>query len=359
MAKWKRFMKRGSYIICLFFALMLLCCTVAHARIYQNIIAFGDSLSDHHGLEFYLGLYDPETNPNGAPSVWSNGDVWVEYLSDEWGADLENNAIGGAMTLGHENETVQALSDNGTLPQLGLVGQTTLYLSSSPEFDPDKTLFTIWIGANDLMVFGKGESYTTDPEVMITDAMTNISSSVAALYSQGATHFLLLNLPDISKTPGYNTKSAEELVTVTALVQAYNSALETTIEALEANFADISIDLFDVFSYLTEIIETDSFVNVTGTYMEVDDEGHRTGNVNGDADDYLFWDNVHPMTRGHEMIADELSETLYPEENDGGNSSCFINSIHANKTNSANQMALLVFALMLAGIISIFFKKRV
>ncbi|MFK5954204.1 MAG: SGNH/GDSL hydrolase family protein [Desulfobacterium sp.] len=352
-------MKRGSFRICLLFALVLLSSTAAHARIYENIVAFGDSLSDHHGLEFYIGLQDPVVNPNGAPAVWSNGDVWVEYLADNWGASLDNNAIGGAMTLGHENVAIQALSDDGTFPQLGLVGQTTLYLSSSPEFDPEETLFTIWIGGNDLLEFGKGESYTIDPEVMITDAMNNITNAVVALYSQGATHFLMLNLPDFGKLPAYNTKSAEDIAAATGLAQAFNSALDTTIEVLKTNLEDISIDSFDAFSYLSELIETNAFANVTDTYMEVDDEGNRTGNVNGDADDYLFWDNVHPMTRAHEMFADELSEGLYPEDNDGGDSSCFINSIHGNKTSSANQMIVLLLASMLVGITSIFFKKRV
>ncbi len=72
------------------------------AKSFNTLIAFGDSLSDHHGLEAYLGSYDPVSNPTGALEAWTNGDVWVEYLADILNADLDNNAIAGAMTEGHE-----------------------------------------------------------------------------------------------------------------------------------------------------------------------------------------------------------------------------------------------------------------
>lgn len=95
--------------------------TTAYARTYTHIVAFGDSLTDHHGLEFYLapyvGVYDPETNPGGVLEVRSNGDGWVEYLADGWDETLENNAIAGAMTQGHENEDIQSYIDLGSLPQ--------------------------------------------------------------------------------------------------------------------------------------------------------------------------------------------------------------------------------------------------
>lgn len=360
MVKSKRSIQRNFFTICLSLVILLLLSTALHARIYQNIVAFGDSLSDHNGLEFYIGLYDPINNPNGAPAVWSNGNVWVEYLADKWQADLDNNAIGGAMTKGHENESVQAMSDNGTFPQLGLVGQTKLYLAKVSEIDQENTLFTIWIGANDLMELGRGEYFTQDPGEMIAFAMKDISDSVVDLYAQGAKYFLILNLPDISKSPAYNRRSAEEIAAVTGLVHAYNGALTSTIEALKVNLDGISIDSFDMFLYLTEIIDAGTFLNAIDTYMEMDAGGNRTGAVNGPADDYLFWDSVHPMTRAHELIADKISETLYPREvDDDGSSTCFISSIHAGTTHGANRLIWLLVPLMIVGFVRVIFKKRV
>lgn len=358
MVEWNQLMKRVVLSVCVLIAFAMAFSTVAHARTYENIVAFGDSLTDHNGLSSYVGVYDPDTNPNGAPEVWSNGDVWVEYLAADWGANLDNNAIGGAMSLGHENAEIQALSDSGAFPQLGLVGQVDLYVSTDPEFDEEETLFTVLIGANDFLEFGKGEYYTTDPEVLIGGIMNNISDAVVSLYSEGAVNFLIINLPNIGITPSYSSKSAAEIAAITALIQAYNTALATTVESLKANLSGISIDLFDSFTFITELFDTNAFANVIGTYMELDAEGNRTGNVNGDADDYMFWDSIHPMTRTHEMMADELSETLYPEENDGGSSSCFINSVQGNAAGSATPLIVLVVSLFFVAIAGIGLKQR-
>ena len=358
MVEWNQLMKRVVVPVFVLVAFAMGFSSAAQARTYDHVVAFGDSLTDHYGLSSYVEGYDLVAYPNGVPEVWSNGDVWVEYLAADWGATLDNNAIGGAMSMGHENADIQALSDSGTFPQLGLVGQVNLFVSTDPQFDGEETLFTVWIGGNDFLEFGKGESYTADPAVLIADIINNISNAVVSLYSEGAVNFLILNLPDLGKVPAYSLKSEAEIAAVTALIQAYNTALATMIDSLEANLSGISIDLFDSFVFLTELIDTNAFANVTGTYMELDAEGNRTGNVNGDADDYMFWDSIHPMTRAHEMIADELSATLYPEEKDGGSSSCFINSVQADAPGSASPLMVLVVSLFFAAITGIALKQR-
>ncbi|SLM27352.1 putative esterase, SGNH hydrolase-type, lipase, GDSL [Desulfamplus magnetovallimortis] len=342
------------------FSILFLFTTTAHARIYGNIVAFGDSLTDHYGLQAYLGPYDPVANPNGAPDVWSDGDVWVEYLADIWGAELDNNAIAGAMTQGHESEAVQMLSDNGTLPNLGLVGQADMYVASVPEFDPEETLFTIWIGGNNLLEFGRGELDTTEPFVMITEAMTGIKDAVVTLYSQGATNFLILNLPDIGKTPAYNKRSPEVIASVTQLVQSYNASLDAAVKNLEASLEGITIYSFDVFTYFTEMIDSGVFVNVTDTYMEIDAEGNKTGNVNGDAEDYVFWDNIHPMTKAHKMVATEVDETIFSvkEADNDSSSTCFIDSVNGQRNGNADHFIFFVIASLLAGVGALISNKR-
>ena len=356
----KRTLNKNVAAFCLSFGLMLLIASAAHARIFQHIVAFGDSLSDHYGLQSYLGPYDPVTNPNGALEVWSNGDVWVEYLANNWGATLDNNAIAGAMTLGHENEALQAQVDVGALPPLGLVGQVDLYTASGPVIDSDNTLFTIWIGANDLMEFGRGESHTADPNVMITDAMNNIANSVESLYDHGARYFLFLNVPDIGKSPGYRTSPPDEVNAVTALVQSYNSALAATIESLELNFSGIAVYSVDMFAYLDEMINSGIFVNVTDTYMTLDAQGNKTGGVNGNADDYLFWDNIHPMTRAHSMVADRVEDTPpFKDTDSSSNSLCFISSVvRGQAKNPLHTSAALLLAVFTTGMAAGFSRKR-
>jgi len=242
--------------------------SIAFANSYLKVIAFGDSLSDHYGLQSLIGPYDPVSNPTGALEAWTNGDVWVEYLADILNADLDNNAIAGAMTEGHENDSIQGLSDLGQLPQLGLISQINSFVSEDVSFLSGRTLFTIWIGGNDLLKYGRGESDASSVEELITDAIDNVINSMSVLAAEGATHILVMNLPDLGKSPAYTTKTPAEIAGVTSLSSAFNSALDTGITNFRKLFPKVTVDTFDVFNFLNEIIKNNTFKNSTGTYME-------------------------------------------------------------------------------------------
>ncbi|MFA6011467.1 MAG: SGNH/GDSL hydrolase family protein [Desulfobacteraceae bacterium] len=313
---------------------------------YDAVVAFGDSLTDHGGLQHYLGAYDPFENPNGVRAVWSNGDTWVEYFADELDATLDNNAIAGAMTDGHENEGIQALSDADQLPDLGLIGQVATYIDSDPTFIPSTTLFTIWIGGNDLLEFAREESYTADAVVLISGAMTNIQTAITNLRSNGAVNFLILNLPDLGSTPYFNTLSANEKAAATAISNSYNAALSNLVTSLRANMTGITIHYFDVFSYMNTMIDDEVFANVTDTYMTLDEDGDYTGAVNGDAEDYLFWDLIHPTTRAHEYVGIEVADSVLAEEAEEDDSTCFISTVGNQAANPINANILSLFGLM-------------
>ncbi len=312
-------------------------------RSFDTIIAFGDSLTDHGGLQSHLGAYDPVNNPDGAPETWTNGDVWVDYLADILGATLDNNAIGGAMTLGHVNDTIQGMTDAGNLPPLGLVGQVNSFGSEDVDFIAANTLFTIWIGGNDLLKFGRGESAAATPDELITDAVDNVLNAMSELVTEeGALNIMVINLPDLGKTPAYNSRTTEEIQAVTDLTSAFNSALDQGLNNFSNLSPDVTVISFDVFTYLNQIISGDTFADVTGTFMVLDENGNPTGATNEPAEDYLFWDAIHPTTKAHEMVAEEVAKTLDdieedddtisdPEEDkdDNGDSSsgCFIGTL--------------------------------
>lgn len=302
------------------------------AGTFRTIYAFGDSLTDHFGLASFIGVYNPVSNPNGALQSWTNGDVWVEYLADDLNADLNNLSVAGAMTVGHENDAIQDLTDAGTLPPLGLVGQVNRFVNANEMFNPKNTLFTIWIGGNDLLKFGRGESAFVDPQLLIANAIENVINSMSTLASSGAMNILVINLPDLGKSPAYNSRSAQEIEAVTGLSMAFNNALAQGIDNFSAIFPEVQVISFDIFTNLNEIINSGIFANVTGTYMVLDQEGNRTGQTNEPAEDYLFWDSIHPTTRAHETVADEIGDVLaamgiVPASDSYDGPGCFIDSI--------------------------------
>ncbi len=64
--------------------------------------------------------------------------------------------------------------------------------------DP-RALYTIWVGANDF--FGWLASGSSDPSPMIGQGVANTIGGIADLSEAGARYFVVINLPDLGKTP--------------------------------------------------------------------------------------------------------------------------------------------------------------
>jgi len=318
--------------------LILSLSTSVSAEQFAHFTAFGDSLTDHNGLNQYV----PEA-PEAFTNCQATPCVWVEYmLADlEIGLEnLDNNAIGGAMTQGHSDADIQAAIDADALPPLGLVGQVDTYLSQSPEFNSGDTLFTIWIGGNDLRKYILRESSAATPEALVQGAMANIKAAMTDLIDAGARNFLVLNLPDLSKTPFAKLVAnqlpeenrADALKNIQELTQGFNQALSVSLEAIEFQNSGVSVVSLDAFSLMNGLIAQGIFNNTTGTYLEFDAEGNPTGNVNGDAEDFLFYDPIHPTTRAHAIIGDEAAAAVTASEGArdfDDDDTCFIQTVAA------------------------------
>ncbi len=342
--------------------LFLILGTNAGAATYSHIVAFGDSLSDHNGLS----SYNTTIIANGgqtAPNSWTNneavpygGDVWLDYLKTQWGATLENKAIGGAMTSGHENSGIQALIDASVLPDLGFTGQVANYLASSPTFSADETVFTIWIGGNDCLEFFRGEYYTTNATVLITDSVVRIITQMGSLYAEGARNFLVLNLPDLAKTPAFNTQNATTKANVTAVVNNFNAALASSLSGFASANPAANVYTIDTFTYLNKTISDRVFGDSATPYLKVDENCNWDFlNFNGTFDRFLFFDCIHPTTKAHEMIAAEVADTLSVSDNND-NGGCFINTVSVNSV-SAKHIVLMSSVLLIIGFAGIILKK--
>jgi outer membrane lipase/esterase len=126
-------MKKRAFLVgALFLCLLFPFSTSAFA--YSQIVAFGDSLSDNGDADGWG--FDRFTDPEGL--------VWVEYLAQDLGVELFDMAYGGARTDYHP------FSKSETL---GLRWQIDQYIDMAKSADSD-TLYTIWIGGNDLLSLG-------------------------------------------------------------------------------------------------------------------------------------------------------------------------------------------------------------
>ncbi len=241
---------------------------------YSKIVSFGDSLSDTGNLLAATGS-QPDY-PAFVPGRFSNGPVWVEFLANNLGAGLENYAWGGATTAG----------SSGGIPGLDL--QVGSFLGSGPSFGSD-TLFTVWAGPND---FFQG---ATDP----VPSVDNIITAVQALEDAGAKHILVPNMPDLGITPGALSLSLAEQAGLTGLTGLFNSYLHDELTALMGEGFGAVLYEMDVQRILNSIIASSTFDNNTqGAYPTLGLTAWAA------AGDYLFWDDVHPTTAAHKLVAD-------------------------------------------------------
>jgi outer membrane lipase/esterase len=301
---------RPARVLALALVLALLTAGRAPAGLISGIVVFGDSLSDTgNAYTATSGVLPPSPYSAGR---FSNGPIWVQQLASKLGVTSPapslkggtDYAFAGAATGGTPLGT-QLHSPAGTSPLTTPSGhfianvptlptQVNSYLGSlhGAQISPS-TAITIWAGAND---FFDGQ---TDPTI----PAKNIANAVSALLAAGAHNILVANLPDLSKTPFGLSSSTATQQGLSALSAGFNSALAADLSALGSAYGN-TVHLLDTASLFKQIQTNPSqfgFSNVTG-------QGILTGNPS--APGYLFWDDVHPTTAGHQILANKAYSGL-------------------------------------------------
>lgn len=278
--------------------LWLLLTPAAFASPYSALYIFGDSLSDTGNL---FNATQAVTGQGYPPSPYeggrfSNGQLWAEYLAPQ--LDL-------SYTLAHNFAWAGAnTGEMGSLPIPQNLQQQIQSFSAAVQgnADPD-ALYIIWSGANDVLDIGQYNSESI--QVAARTAANHILTAAHNLHALGARHFLLISVPDLSLTP-----RAEAQQRVTEL-KAATTQLNQAVALAVANSA-LPVVLFDVqqiFDLLYNTPAAFGFNNITEScYTEAD------GEVCNQPAQYFFWDDLHPTTRVHALLADRLAQSVLPNQ---------------------------------------------
>jgi phospholipase/lecithinase/hemolysin len=301
---------------------------------FDQVYVFGDSLSDTGNVLNFSGGAFP-TAPY-TPGRFSNGDVWLDYLTDDLGLNLNlfstgfdpqdgiNYAVGGA-TSGTSNE--------GIIP-VGLQQQVDafelLVASQSPEQVRDDDLFFLWIGANDYFSFIQDNPATPDvietnfPQrgretinAIIEVVDINIKGAVQDIIDAGGENILLFDLPDLDKTPLGQSLDKAGQRKLRKLTQKHNQRLDDLAAKTEAAYSDVNIIEIEINELADDIYKNPSeygLTNVTDNFTGIDlYTGINQPPAIGDPNQYFYWDSVHPTTTVHNIIADFVSDQLVDE----------------------------------------------
>jgi phospholipase/lecithinase/hemolysin len=254
-----------------------------------GIVSFGDSLTD-------TGNYFTATGQPGAPYYdgrFSNGSLWVEYLATQLGVAAPTaSLLGGTNYAWAGAATGDGINADG-IPNTGL--QISTYLASSTPTAGQ--LFTLWAGANDFLAFGQ-----TDPSIPVA----NIADEITTLANAGAKLIMVPNLPMLGDLPGTNTLPQSERDALDQLSSSFDSLLHSELGVLRQSLG-ITIYEPDINGLFQSVIADPAqygFTNVTTSALG-------DGVLNGQG--YLFWDDIHPTTAGHQLVADVAAASMVPE----------------------------------------------
>jgi phospholipase/lecithinase/hemolysin len=259
---------------------------------YNDVVVFGDSLSDVgnvYGASFGL----VPASPPYYQGHFSNGPIWVEEMAAKQGLPAvvrsrnggNNYAYGGVET--GQGSTTYLVFFN--FPNLGT--QINSYLGNHTPSADD--LFVVWGGAND---FNDGQ---TDPTV----PARNMASHIIALAQAGAKDFIVPNLPPMGETPRYRGTASES--SMNSLSSQYNALLAPALSYLETNY-NINIYQLDIAGAFNQILTHPGDYGITNTT----DPALVGSTVVANPDQYLFWDDLHPTRVAHGLLGDFASDLL-------------------------------------------------
>ena len=245
----RSFAKQCRQLICV---LTLTASSTASAVSFTDMVIFGDSLSDTR-------IPTPFT---------SNGPLWPEYLAPQLGLTYNqamNFAVAGSTTF-------------------DVFTQVSFFDTTVSAVDPN-ALYVVWAGGNDILD-------STDPIAAASTAASNVIANVNTLSSIGANFFLVPNLPDLGLIPADGTG----LLTQPSV--DFNSAIASAFAGIPTTV------VADIFSLHREAIAEPSAFGLANAIDAC------FFDLPADCDTYLFWDDIHPTTVGHSLIADEFALTI-------------------------------------------------
>lgn len=293
----------------------------AHAAPPAQLVVFGDSLSDPGNAFALLG--GTNTPPDYSVNAFlipdqpyargghhfSNGDTWVEQLARTWrlaananpafrsnAPNALNFAIGGARA---------GVTGGGNLDI-----QVGAFLQRSGGIAPADALYVIALGGNDVRAAAEAPA---DAVAIFQAAVQGIGTQIATLYAAGARRFLVWNSPDLGITPALlalDQLQPGAAAGASFLSQTFNFFLAGALADADT-LPGISITRFDAFTKVHEIVaqaQALGLSNVTAACITPATAPFHCQ----EADEYLFWDGIHPTRAGHGIIAHEVAATLAP-----------------------------------------------
>ena len=327
-------MKRLLYPVLTVVLFWIAFASFACAQKIDKIVFFGDSLTDSGNNFILTGQSTRIPFPLGPAAYsydigghqYSNGQVWSQYIANALhlphsalpflqspNGDFTNYAVGDA----------RSRSGAPAFPDFDLTQQVDIFLGEFDGNPPPNTLIAIWIGANDLE--DALDALKTDPsggtsEVILQQATAAVLENLQTLYQHGARMFLVVNIPDLSKTPYVRFLGLTD-PTIPAIASQITNEFNTALESVASGFSVSPglqyFRLFDANALLDLVISSPGKFHLLDAIDRCTVPLVKANAICSMPDSYLFWDATHPTTAAHFIIAKTVFDLLPPQPGKG------------------------------------------
>ncbi|HKR43625.1 MAG TPA: SGNH/GDSL hydrolase family protein [Paraburkholderia sp.] len=288
-----------------------------------QVVSFGDSLSD-------VGTYAPLASAVGGGRFTTNpGQVWsqdvAQYYGDTLnaaytvGLDHKLSAQGGfgyaegGSTVATPANQYDFLSDVIGNIEMPVNQQVSSYISAHGTFNSGQ-LVLVWAGANDVLRAGNPPTANT----VVQTAATTLAQVVGQIVQAGATHVVVINVPNVGLSPKGIT-SADGGANLTQLSQLFNSTLNGALQTDGLQGKVIEVDSYTWITQLVANFQAKGFT-VSNTAQACDPSKTPDNTsllcspatyVSANADQtYMFADDLHPTTHTHALFAQFVEQQI-------------------------------------------------
>ncbi|SEJ24679.1 SGNH/GDSL hydrolase family protein [Paraburkholderia diazotrophica] len=344
-----------------------------------QVVSFGDSLSD-------AGTYTPviAANFGGGRFTTNPGEVWTQKVAEYYGDTLTPAYVGGfgqPLKANGGFGYAQGGSDVANPAGIGfapnnmaattvpVASQVKQYLTDHGSFNSNQ-LVLINGGANDILQLLQNTQFMTNLQTQLATATTvqqqqliigtavgtQLQTAIASFVglvgttlSNGATHVVVIDVPDIGLTPLATGEAAANNAPqlpalITGIVSAYNTLVANGLATAGIDTKVIKVSSFNWLHQLLGSYQSQGFTNATGTacnitQMEQNATAYATANpsvlvggmtaqqygqqfgsslfcspqtltVAGADQSYVFADQLHPTTHAYAAFATFVEQQI-------------------------------------------------
>jgi phospholipase/lecithinase/hemolysin len=285
----------------------------------QTTWVIGASLSDNGNTCIQTPTSCPPAPPY-ATGVFSNGTLWVTTVAARYGAQVTPSLRGGN-NFAYAGATTGVVPGNPATATVPNMVQQTEQLLQRAGFtvNPqnlvvvDASTFGNNVNVALTLAAANPSQSTQIVTNTITQAVTDVVGIVNRFYAAGARNILLVNSPNIGRTPLLQgSGNATAIATSTTMAAQFNGALAQQANNIRAVSPGLNLYLYDVFTLQNQVQANPGafgFGNATLPCFVPPQGANPPSLCSPNAaqqNTFFFWDPFHPTAGAGALVANQV-----------------------------------------------------